>query len=66
MNLVFPNQIANRASTMALGQLVKQKNLILAFENTAMRNADLVLQESEKVDRGATKLKYVCVSSRFL
>jgi len=45
------NQLANRASSMALGQLVKQKNLILAFENTAMKNADLVLQESEKVDR---------------
>jgi len=45
------NQLANKASTMALGQLVKQKNLILAFENTAMKNADLVLQESEKVDR---------------
>lgn len=45
------NQLANKASTMALGQLVKQKNLILAFENTAMKNADLVLSESEKVDR---------------
>ncbi len=45
------NQIANKASTQALGQLVKQKNLILAFENNAVMNADLVLQESEKVDR---------------
>lgn len=44
-------QIANRANAQALGQLVKQKNLILAFENTALKNADLVLRESEKVDR---------------
>lgn len=45
------NQVANKASAQALGQLVKQKNLILAFEKTAQLNANLVLQESEKVDR---------------
>lgn len=45
------NQIANRASSIALPQLVKQKNLVLAFEKNALRNADLVLQESEKTDR---------------
>ena len=44
-------QIAGRASTQALGQLVKQKNLILAFEKNALLNADLVLDRSEKVDR---------------
>lgn len=35
----------------ALGQLEKNRANITAFENTAARNADLVLQESEKVDR---------------
>lgn len=44
-------QISNRASQQALGQLVKQKNLILAFEKNAEANAKLVMQESEKVDR---------------
>ena len=44
-------QISNKASAQALGQLTKQKNLILAFEKTAQMNADLVLQESSKVDR---------------
>jgi hypothetical protein len=45
------NQIANKAAGGALLQLVKQKNLILAFEKNAQKNADLVIQESEKVDR---------------
>lgn len=35
----------------ALGQLEKNRANITAFENTAARNADLVLRESEKVDR---------------
>lgn len=35
----------------AMGQLEKNRANITAFENTAVRNADLVLQESEKVDR---------------
>lgn len=45
------DQIAGKANGMALGQLAKQKNLILSFENTAFRNAQLVLDKSEKVDR---------------
>lgn len=35
----------------ALGQLEKNRANVTAFENTAARNADLVLSESEKVDR---------------
>lgn len=48
-------QLAGRAGSIALGQLVKQKNLILAFENTASRNADIALQQSEITDRPTEK-----------
>lgn len=44
-------QIANRANTSALAQLTKQKSLILSFENTALRNADLAIAQSEVTDR---------------
>lgn len=44
-------QISNKASSTALGQLTKQKNMVLAFEKNAVMNADLALQASEKVDR---------------
>lgn len=44
-------QISNKASATALGQLVKQKNLVLAFEKNAVMNADLALKASEEVDR---------------
>lgn len=45
------NQIANKANAQALGQLEKQRNLVLAFEKNALANADIALKESEKVDR---------------
>lgn len=44
-------QISNKASSTALGQLTKQKNMVLAFEKNAVLNADLALQASEQVDR---------------
>ncbi len=44
-------QIGGKTDTQALGQLSKQKNLILAFEKNAVRNADIVLEQSAKVDR---------------
>lgn len=44
-------QSGYKANTQALGQLEKQRNLVLAFEKNALANADLALQQSEKVDR---------------
>lgn len=44
-------QIANRASTQALGQLSKQEATVGAFEKNFNKNADLAIQQSAKVDR---------------
>ena len=41
----------SKANQQALGQLVKQQNLVIAFEKNAVRNADLVLEKSAGVDR---------------
>jgi hypothetical protein len=45
------NQVANKTMTQALGQLEKNKGNILAFERTALANADLVIRESEATER---------------
>jgi len=44
-------QLANKANTQALGQLTKQEQMVGAFEKNAIRNADVALANSEKVDR---------------
>ncbi len=48
------SQIANKASTQALGQVSKQENMVGSFEKTANMNADLALAASDKVDRTGT------------
>jgi hypothetical protein len=48
------SQLANKASTQALGQVSKQENMVGAFEKTANANADLALAASDKVDRTGT------------
>src|SRR5262249_44284442 len=42
---------SNKADQAALAQLEKQRAVILAFEETAKRNADVALKLSDKVDR---------------
>lgn len=44
-------QQANKANQMALGQLTKQEQMVGNFEKTAIKNADLAMQLSDKVDR---------------
>ena len=44
-------QAAFHASSQALGQLEKQKNMAMAFEGTTVRNLDIVQNMSNKVDR---------------
>lgn len=44
-------QIAGRAGSGALLQLTKQEQMVGAFEKNALRNADVALAESAKVDR---------------
>jgi hypothetical protein len=44
-------QAAFHASSQALGQLEKQKNMAMAFESTTNRNLDIVQNMSNKVDR---------------
>lgn len=44
-------QLANKASAQALGQLSKQEAMVGAFEKNAIRNADIALDMSKKVDR---------------
>ena len=44
-------QVGFKANQQALGQLEKQRNLVLAFEKNALANADIALAQSEKVDR---------------
>lgn len=44
-------QASAKTQLSALGQLRAQKAKILTFEGTAIKNADIALQESEKVDR---------------
>lgn len=50
-NAVFLGQQATKASTLALNGITKQRSLVLAFEDTALKNADQVLQASSQVDR---------------
>lgn len=50
------DQIANRASSSALNQLTKQEAMVGAFERNFNRNADLLLQQSDKTDRTGTPL----------
>ena len=44
-------QVANKASSSALAQLSQQEAKVGAFERNFMRNADLALEQSTKVDR---------------
>lgn len=44
-------QLANKANSMALGQLTKQETMVGAFEKNFTRNADLALEQSKKVNR---------------
>lgn len=44
-------KISNKANVTALQQLVKQQTMVGAFEKNAIRNADIALNVSEKVDR---------------
>jgi hypothetical protein len=44
-------QLANKASTQALGQLSKQEAMVGAFEKNFNKNADLAIEQSKKVDR---------------
>lgn len=44
-------QAANKSAQSAMGPLIRQQQVVMAFEKTAMKNADLVLEQSEKVDR---------------
>lgn len=44
-------QKANKAVATALSGVERQRGLILTFENTANRNADIVLDMNKKVDR---------------
>lgn len=44
-------QAAFHASSQALGQLEKQKNMAMAFEGTTVHNLDIVQNMSNKVDR---------------
>lgn len=44
-------QIANKASTQALGQLSKQEAMVGAFERNFNKNADLAVAQSNKTDR---------------
>lgn len=44
-------QIANKASSTALGQLSKQEAMVGAFEKNFNKNVDLAIEQSKKVDR---------------
>lgn len=48
---VFLEQQGMKANTTALNQVTKQRSMVLAFEDTAIKNADQVLQASSQVDR---------------
>jgi putative sterol carrier protein len=44
-------QLENKASSSALSQVAKQEGMVGAFERNFIKNADLALQQSAKVDR---------------
>lgn len=45
------DQIGNKANTSALAQLQKQQTMVGAFEKNFVRNADISMELSDKVDR---------------
>ena len=49
-------QMQNKANSAALSQLTKQETMVGAFEKNFVKNADLVLKFSSKVDRAGAPL----------